>query len=152
MSFKYKQMVLCNCKQMVSRYFKHIMLRHCCTRPNWPSLPAASGIDAPFWAANRDIAMRSVNAIATEAALIDGALRGEERRRYDKRRPIEEIIAEAAATIRQHFWQEGGIPEDAHVTVDISQGFSRSALHGRNGSLTWTASTRPATRCSPRSS
>jgi tRNA A37 threonylcarbamoyladenosine biosynthesis protein TsaE len=84
---------------------------------------AVAGIDTPFWAANRDVAMRSVNAIATEALLIDRARTAEERRRYDKQRPFEEIFAEAATTVRQHFWLEGAIAQDAHVTLDISEGF-----------------------------
>ena len=89
---------------------------------------ATWGIDGQFWAVNRVIALRCVNAIATEAALIDQAWEAEEKRPYEQRRRLEEISAEAATAVRQRFWQEGAIAEDAHSTVDISEGFGAEAI------------------------
>lgn len=89
---------------------------------------AAWGIDGQFWAVDRVVAMRCVNAIATEATLIDQAWEAEERRPYEQRRSFDEVSAEAATTVRQRFWQEGVIAEDAHSTVDISEGFGVEAI------------------------
>lgn len=89
---------------------------------------AAWGIDGQFWAVDRVTALRCVNAIATEASLIDQAWKAEERRPYEQRRRLDEISAEAATAVRQRFWQEGAIAEDAHSTVDISEGFGSEAI------------------------
>lgn len=88
---------------------------------------ATLSIDRQFWATNRALAMRCVNAIATEAALTDAAWEAEKGRPYDKRRQLEEIIAAATTDVRQHFWVEGAIAEDVHSTVDISEAFGAEA-------------------------
>lgn len=88
---------------------------------------ATWGIDGQFWAFDPVVALRSVNAFATEAALIDQAWQEEEKRPYQQRRSLDEISAEAATVIRQRFWQEGAIAEDAHITVDISEWFGAEA-------------------------
>src|SRR5215510_1018506 len=87
-------------------------------------LYAAWSIDEKFWAANRSVALRCVNAIAAEAGLIDDAWNAEKSHLYDDRRQLGEIIAESAAAVRERFWQDAAIPEDAHSKVDISDGFS----------------------------
>ena len=89
---------------------------------------AAWGIDGQFWAVDGVVAIRCVNAIATEGALIDQAWEAEERRPYEQRRSFVEISAEAATTVRQRFWQEGAIAEDAYSTVNISEGFGVEAI------------------------
>ncbi len=89
---------------------------------------ATWGIDIRFWAVDRVMALRCVNAIATEAALIDHAWDTEEARPYEQRRHLDEISAEAATVVRQRFWQEDGIVENAHSTVDISEGFGAEAI------------------------
>ena len=89
---------------------------------------ATSSIDDTVWAADRALALRCVNAIAAEAANIDKAQDAEEARPYDERRDVGEITAEATADIRARFWKEGGIAEDSHVTLDISDGFGAHAL------------------------
>lgn len=88
---------------------------------------ATWGIDQQFWAADRAVAMRCVNAIATEAALIDQAWEAEESRPYNERRQLAEISEEAATAVRQRFWQAGAIADDAHSTVDISEAFGAEA-------------------------
>lgn len=88
---------------------------------------ATRGIDKDFWAVDRAVAVCCVNAIATEATLIDQAWQAEERQPYDARRQFDEIIAEVATTVRERFWQPGAIAEDAHTTVDISSGFGAEA-------------------------
>ncbi len=89
---------------------------------------ATWSIDETIWAEDRALALRCVNAIATEAALIDKAREVEEARPYRKRRQLDNIITEAVADIRRRFWQEGAFAVDAHVTVDISDGFGADAL------------------------
>lgn len=85
------------------------------------------GIDGQFWAADPVVALRCVNAIATEAVLIDQKWEAEQRRPYQQRRSFDEISAEAATVIRRRFWQEEAIAEDAHSMMDISGGFGAEA-------------------------
>ena len=88
---------------------------------------ATWGIDDKFWAANPALALRAVNAIATEAALADRDWNAEEKKRYDKRRTPDTISAAAAEDVRQRFWTEGEIAEDAHVRFDITEIFGAEA-------------------------
>jgi hypothetical protein len=90
-------------------------------------LYATWSIDEKFWVANRSVALRCVNAIATEAGLSDDAQAAEKGRQYDGRRQLGEISAESAAAVRERFWQDAAIPEDAHSKVDISGGFGAYA-------------------------
>jgi hypothetical protein len=89
---------------------------------------AAWSIDEEFWTTNRSVALRCVNAIATEAELIEAARESEENRPYDERRQIADIMAEAASSVREWFWDDAAIAEDAHSTVDVSGGFGAYAL------------------------
>ncbi len=88
---------------------------------------ATWGIDEKLWAANPALALRAVNAVATEAALADRDWNTEEKMRYDKRRTPESISAAAAADVRRRFWIEGEIAEDAHVRFDINEIFGSEA-------------------------
>ena len=101
-----------------------VALTHAIEEVRWY---ATWGIDQKFWATDHTMATRCVNAIAKEAALTDAAWEVEHGRPYDKRRQLDEITAEAAKAVRQRFWQEGGIAEDAHSTVDISKPFGAEA-------------------------
>ncbi|MBU2844273.1 AAA family ATPase [Acidithiobacillus ferriphilus] len=87
---------------------------------------ATWGIDNKFWAANPALALRAVNAIATEAALADRNWNAE-KKRYDKRRTPDSISAAAAEDVRQRFWIEGEIAADAHVRFDITEIFGAEA-------------------------
>jgi len=88
---------------------------------------ATWGISDSFWAANPALALRSANAIATEAALADRDWNAETRKRYDKRHTPEAISAAAADYVRQRFWIEGEIAADAHVRFDITEIFGAEA-------------------------
>ena len=81
---------------------------------------ATSGIDGDLWGADRVVAMRCVNAIATEATLFDEAWEAEQARPYNERRQADDIRAATETTVRERFWREGAIADDAHITVDIS--------------------------------
>ena len=88
---------------------------------------ATWGMNDKVWAANPALAMRAVNAIATEAALADRGWNAEKKKSYDKRRPPDTISASAAADVRGRFWTEGEIAEDAHVRFDITEIFGAEA-------------------------
>src|SRR5690606_26148253 len=85
------------------------------------------GMNDKVWAANPALALRAVNAIATEAALADRDWNAEEKKRYDKRRTPDTISAAAAADVRGRFWTEGETAEDAHVGFDITETFGGQA-------------------------
>lgn len=88
---------------------------------------ATWGIDKEFWAANPALALRTVNAIATEAALADRNWNAEAMKQYDQRCTPGSISAAAAENVRQRFWTEGGIAADAHVRFDITEIFGAEA-------------------------
>lgn len=88
---------------------------------------ATWGIDNKFWAVSPDLALRAVNALATEAALADRDWNAEEKKRFDKRRTPHTISAAAAADVRARFWTAGEIAEDAHVRFDITEIFGAEA-------------------------
>lgn len=85
------------------------------------------GMSDKVWAANPGLALRAVNAIATQAALADRDWNAQEGKRYDKRRTPDVISAAAAADVRGRFWTESEIAEDAHVTFDITETFGAEA-------------------------
>ena len=89
---------------------------------------ATWSIDDTVWTADRALALRCVNAIAAEAVIIDKAFDAEKARPYSERRDWVEITAAAAAAIRAQFWEDGGIAEYAHVTLEISDRFGGHAL------------------------
>jgi len=79
---------------------------------------------------DHDLALRSVNALAAEATLVDDARRREEGLPYQKRRQIDDLGHEAASVIRQRFWQTGAIASDAYQKLDISEWFGAEANKG----------------------
>ena len=89
---------------------------------------ATRSIDDTVWAADRALALRCVNAIAAEAGIIDKAQHAEEARPYYERRDLGQIMAGATADIRARFWKDGGIAENAHVILDISDRYGAHAL------------------------
>jgi hypothetical protein len=88
---------------------------------------ATWGIDNKFWAASPVLALRAVNAIATEAALAYRDWKTEAKKLYEKRRTPDSISAAAAEEVRQRFWTEGEIAADAHVRFDITEIFGAEA-------------------------
>ena len=87
---------------------------------------AAQGVAEYLWSIDRTLAMRCVQALATEATLIDQARDREAARPFDQRRQIADLSAEAAVAIRQRFWSEG-IADDAYRRLDIRKEFGASA-------------------------
>jgi hypothetical protein len=88
---------------------------------------AAWGVASQLWSIDRELTVRCVNALATEATLVDQARHVENGRPYDQRRQLDEIEAQAASVVRQRFWQANAIAEDAYQTLDITEGFGAEA-------------------------
>lgn len=88
---------------------------------------ATWGMDDRLWLADPALALRAVNAIATEAALADRDWIAGEKKRYEKRRTADTIAFAAAAKVRGQFWTEAEIAEDAHVRFDITEVFGAEA-------------------------
>ena len=76
------------------------------------------GVAAQTWAIDRDLCLRSVNAIAMEAAILWDARREDEKRPYIERR-YEDAGPNAAAAVRRKFWK-GDVPPDAYEKLDVS--------------------------------
>ncbi|MCX6676720.1 MAG: ATP-binding protein [Methanothrix sp.] len=75
---------------------------------------------------NRDLALRCVNALATEATRIEQAWDWEEQP-YLEPEKLDAIEAEAALAIRQHFWTSGFIPDNSYEALDIRERFGARA-------------------------
>lgn len=86
------------------------------------------GIDDTVWASDRPLALRCVNAIATEAALIEEAWKVERSRPYHERADLDDIIPTIVEEIRRRFWEDGAFADDAYATVNVSRGFGAAAL------------------------
>lgn len=88
---------------------------------------AAWGVSGRLWSIDRNLSIRCVNALATEATLVDQALATENSRPYDQRRQYDAIVAEAASSVRQQFWRAGGISEDSYQNLNTITGFGAEA-------------------------
>ena len=89
---------------------------------------ATRGIDEKFWTANPALALLTVNAISTEASISNCHWTAEEKKRHDKRNPLKAIVAAAASTVRERFWTDGAIAEDAHIRLEITETFGAEAF------------------------
>ena len=89
---------------------------------------AVGSIDEDFWAADAQVAMRCVNAFATEAEFLRKARATEESVPYQERTALGVVAADAAGIVRDRFWQDGGIDEDAQSTMSLSEQFGAAAL------------------------
>ena len=88
---------------------------------------AVWGVASQLWFTDRELVIRCVNALATEAMLIHQALNAETERPYGQRRKTDDLNAEAASAIRERFWNIGEFTEDAYQRLDISKWFGAEA-------------------------
>lgn len=79
---------------------------------------AIGGIARYVSSTNRDLALRCVNALATEATRIEQAWDWEEQPYLEPER-LDAIEAEAALAIRQHFWTSGFVQDNSYEALDI---------------------------------
>jgi hypothetical protein len=134
-------------RSRVQRVFV-VALTHAIDEVRWY---AASGMGRHLWAIDRDVALRCVNALATEAILVQHMADAEYRRPHPERefshphierRGIDEIEAEAAATVRQKFFEPDGISGDAYEILNPSEWFGAEA-NGRILAILGQAPTEP---------
>ena len=92
-----------------------VALTHAIDEVRWY---AASGIGKNLWRLDWELTLRCVNALGTEAELVQQAADVELRRPYEERRQRDEIEAEAAIFVRQRFYQAGGVTDDAYLAFD----------------------------------
>ena len=104
---------------------------------------AAWGVAWHLWSIDHELTLRCVNALATEATLVDEARRVQDGRRYDQRRQIDELEAEAASVIRDRFWKGDVIAADAYRALNISEWFGAEA-NGRILAILGQAPTEPS--------
>ncbi len=88
---------------------------------------AAWGIGNHLWAVDRELALRSINALATEASLLQQASDTEARRPYQDRRQFDDIAAEVCAVVRQGFFDANAFANDAYEALDTTQWFGAEA-------------------------
>ena len=90
-------------------------------------LSAASGIGRHLWTIDRELALRCVNALATEAILLQREIDSDSILAYPERRGIDAIGEKAASIVRNRFYKLGGIADDAHLEFDPTRGFEANA-------------------------
>lgn len=88
---------------------------------------AALGIGKHLWAIDRDLTLRCVNALATEATLIQKALNAERSKPYVQQRKLDEIQKDVVALIRQRFFEADGIANQAYAQMNTSSWFGAEA-------------------------
>jgi hypothetical protein len=101
-----------------------VALTHAINEVRWY---AAWGVSRYLWEGNRELALRCVNALATEATLVQHAADAEVSRPYPNRRQIDDIESEVASVVRQRFFEPDGISADAHRTFDPTRWFGAEA-------------------------
>jgi hypothetical protein len=91
-----------------------IALTHAINEVRWY---AALGIGEYLWAVDRDLTLRCVNALATQATLVQQTLNAERDRPRGERRQSDEIEAAVAAFLRRCFFEVDAIADDAYQTM-----------------------------------
>jgi hypothetical protein len=101
-----------------------IALTHAIDEVRWY---AGLGIGRHLWVVDRDLVLRCVNTLATEATLVQQAADAESRRPHKKRRQRDEIEAQAAALVRRQFFEANVIADDAYQAMDPTTWFGAEA-------------------------
>ena len=90
-------------------------------------LYAASGIGKHLWTIDRELALRCVNALATEAILMQIHVDANSRGIFLETRQMNDILVEVASIVRTRFNEPHGIPNDALHQFDSTQGYGAEA-------------------------
>jgi hypothetical protein len=97
---------------------------------------AAAGIGMHLWGIDHALTLRCINALAVEATLVQEAVDADRQRprnqievldRQNEERTIDRIEAEAAARVRQQFYEKSTIPPDAYQRLDSGKWFAAEA-------------------------
>lgn len=106
----------------------HQLLAVALTHPNdevrWY---AVQGAGRHLWEGNRELALRCVNALATETMLVQQVVDVESSRPYKERRQRNEIEAEVAVLVRRRFLETDAIANDAYLAMDTTTWFGAEA-------------------------
>ena len=90
-------------------------------------LCAASGIGRYLWTIDRELVLRSVNALATEAIVVQHEINEDSKFGYSDRRDFDDIRGKAASIVRQRFYKLNGITDDAYLEFDSTRGYGVNA-------------------------
>ena len=82
---------------------------------------ATWGIAEQLWSIDRELTLRCVNALATEARIVSDRHAAEDAKTYNERRSHDNISAEAGDVIRELFWSVGSIADDAYAQLDTTE-------------------------------
>jgi len=88
---------------------------------------AVWGVASCLPGADRALAKRCINALATEATLIMTELHAQEEVPYAQRRQADEIAQPAANAIRRAFWEPDGLASNAYETLDVNEWLGTAA-------------------------
>jgi len=80
---------------------------------------AAAGVGQHLWSSDSEMAIRCINALATEARMVDDRWRAERTKPFDQRADHDQIECEVGTIVREQFY--GNIPENAYSDLDISE-------------------------------
>jgi hypothetical protein len=80
---------------------------------------AAWGVHAEVWRADRELALRCVNAIALHASRIEERWEKRERERMWEPSEVDALFADVAEEVRRLFGEPSAIPDDAHATLNL---------------------------------
>ncbi len=84
---------------------------------------AAFGIGVHLWTIDRELALRCVNALATDAILVQRELDANTNLVYSDRRNVDVIREEAASVVRKQFCELDGIADNAHLEFDSTRSY-----------------------------
>lgn len=90
------------------------------THPNQEvSWFATWGVHADVWRADRELALRCVNAIALHANRIEELWEKRERGRMWEPSEVEALFAGVAHEVRRLYWEPNAIPDDTYATLNL---------------------------------
>jgi hypothetical protein len=90
------------------------------THPNQEvSWHAAGGINAEVWGADRELALRCINAIALQASGIEARWEELDRRPMCQPKDVEALFAAVAGEVRHLLAETDELPDDAYITLDL---------------------------------
>ncbi len=88
---------------------------------------ATWGIANHLWEINRELTFRCVNALATEAGLVEDMRRADEKLPGDRRQQLDRREGDAARNVRERFWKLSAIAADAYESLNIDGWFGSKA-------------------------
>ena len=101
-----------------------VALTHAIDEVRWY---AAYGVRMHLWGIDKEFTMRCINALATEATLVQTAMEAENQRPYEHRQQFDEIRMKAARMVRRLFFDADGIEDEASESMDPRSWFGAEA-------------------------